>query len=210
MLTGRPPFEGQASGDLIAKHILEPAPLAASRVSHVSPQLDEILQCCLRKSPAERYPSMLALVQALDVVIDQGLSARSSVEHVALQPTIVRAGMPTTLSGAAGQTELPRHGGSARWVAVGALLVAIAAVGIVLSLQRRSAPQQKTPAVAPIVAAIDASADAAIDAESIDAAPIDAAPIDDAARVKHTAPKRSDNPPKPGPTHEASRYDRGD
>jgi serine/threonine protein kinase len=211
MLTGRPPFEGQASGDLIAMHILEPAPLAASRVSHVPPQLDEILQRCLRKSPAERYPSMLALVEALDVMIDQGVSARSSVEHVALQPTIVRASMPTTLSGASGQTELPRRSGSARWIAVSALLVAIAAVSVVLSLQRSPAPPPRTIAAAPseaavpIDAAIDASADAAIDAASIDAAP-----IDDAARVKHAAPRRSDNPLKPEPTHEAAPYDRLD
>jgi hypothetical protein len=154
---------------------------------------------------------MLALVEALDVMIDQGVSARSSVEHVALQPTIVRASMPTTLSGASGQTELPRRSGSARWIAVSALLVAIAAVSVVLSLQRSPAPPPRTIAAAPseaavpIDAAIDASADAAIDAASIDAAP-----IDDAARVKHAAPRRSDNPLKPEPTHEAAPYDRLD
>jgi hypothetical protein len=68
MLTGRPPFDGPGVGDLIAAHLREPPPLAASRVPGLPGAIDRILQRCLAKSPAERFQSMAELVHELAAV----------------------------------------------------------------------------------------------------------------------------------------------
>ena len=65
MLTGRPPFHGMGSGDLIAAHLREAPPLASSRVPELPAVIDQILQKCLRKAPAERFQSMTELVRVL-------------------------------------------------------------------------------------------------------------------------------------------------
>ncbi len=63
MLTGRPPFDGMGSGDLIAAHLREAPPLASSRIPELPAIIDQILQKCLRKAPAERFQSMSELVR---------------------------------------------------------------------------------------------------------------------------------------------------
>jgi len=65
MLTGKPPFEGSGSGELIVAHMRETPPLAASRVPGMPPQIDQVLQRALAKDPAQRFQSMAEMVQAL-------------------------------------------------------------------------------------------------------------------------------------------------
>ena len=65
MLTGRPPFEGAGSGELIVSHMREAPPLAASRVPGMPPVIDHIIQRALAKDPAQRFQSMAEMVQAL-------------------------------------------------------------------------------------------------------------------------------------------------
>ena len=65
MLTGRPPFDGAGAGDLIASHLREPPPLASWRVPELPRVVENLLQRCLQKSPAERFQSMAELTQAL-------------------------------------------------------------------------------------------------------------------------------------------------
>jgi serine/threonine-protein kinase len=85
MLTGRPPFHGPGAGDLIAAHLREPAPLAASRVPGLPGAIDGILQRCLTKSPAGRFQSMAELVQELDAV-EQALLGSSTAMPAARSP----------------------------------------------------------------------------------------------------------------------------
>jgi len=65
MLTGRPPFEGSGTGELIVAHMQAVPPFAASRVPGLPPIIDQILQCCLAKDPGQRFASMAELAQAL-------------------------------------------------------------------------------------------------------------------------------------------------
>jgi tRNA A-37 threonylcarbamoyl transferase component Bud32 len=65
MLTGRPPFEGEGSGDLIAAHMVTPPPLAASRLPGLPELFDQILQRCLAKSAKDRFQSMTELTKTL-------------------------------------------------------------------------------------------------------------------------------------------------
>ena len=68
MLTSRPPFDGMGAGELIAAHLREPPPLVSSRIPGVPGVVDDILQCCLRKAPDERFGSMAELARALGSV----------------------------------------------------------------------------------------------------------------------------------------------
>jgi eukaryotic-like serine/threonine-protein kinase len=84
MITGRPPFDGTGTGELIVHHMMTPAPYAASRVPGLPPILDESLQRCLAKDPNVRFQTMDELVNALSIAEEQlGGTARDSASHSA-------------------------------------------------------------------------------------------------------------------------------
>jgi formylglycine-generating enzyme required for sulfatase activity len=65
LLTGRPPHEGAAVAELLAKVMFEaPAPPSALRPG-VPPELDLVVLRCLEKAPADRYPTAEALADEL-------------------------------------------------------------------------------------------------------------------------------------------------
>jgi serine/threonine-protein kinase len=135
MLTGRPPFDGGAPGELVAAHLREPPPLVASHVPELPEFVDQILQRCLRKSPAARFQSMAELIQAIGFAEQTLHGSGSGTIAAALPGACVRSGpMPlhadlTTLSGTSGQTAsstLPHALRRRRWsvgVAMGAGLI---------------------------------------------------------------------------------------
>jgi serine/threonine protein kinase len=69
LLTGRPPFEGEGMGDIIAAHIREPAPAPSSRAPEIAPSIDALVLRCLAKPPAERFPTMLELAAAIAQIL---------------------------------------------------------------------------------------------------------------------------------------------
>jgi serine/threonine-protein kinase len=69
LLTGRPPFEGEGMGDIIAAHIREPAPVPSSRAPEIAPVIDQLVLRCLAKAPAERYPTMGELAGAIGQIL---------------------------------------------------------------------------------------------------------------------------------------------
>jgi serine/threonine-protein kinase len=98
MLTCRPPFDGMGAGELIAAHLREPPPLLSSRIPDVPGVIEEILQCCLRKSPDERFRSMAELARALGSV-EQALvgtaAANASAASGSWPPIQPGLAMPT-------------------------------------------------------------------------------------------------------------------
>lgn len=101
MLTGQPPFNGVASGELIASHLCELPPLASSRRSELPGIVDQILEQCLRKSPAERFQSMTELVQALGFAEQTLTAAPAPDPSASLVPsasTLRRGAMPVLAS----------------------------------------------------------------------------------------------------------------
>ncbi len=84
MISGRPPFVGQGSGDLIAMHIIEtPTPLR-ELMPNVSPDVETLVHQMLIKKPDER-PSMRQVLQSLEQL---GLTATSAAgtQVVIVQP----------------------------------------------------------------------------------------------------------------------------
>jgi serine/threonine-protein kinase len=69
LLTGRPPFEGEGMGDIIAAHIKELAPAPSSRAPEVSPAVDQLVLRCLAKAPADRFQTMLELATAIGQIL---------------------------------------------------------------------------------------------------------------------------------------------
>jgi serine/threonine-protein kinase len=82
LLTGRPPFDHESSGELIAAHLREPAPALSSLLPDVSPVLDAIVASCLAKSPDARFGSM----QSLGEAIDRASAALVATPHQAPTP----------------------------------------------------------------------------------------------------------------------------
>ena len=115
MLTGRPPFDGEGAGELIVAHLREPSPLASSRLPDLPSIVDQILQQCLRKAPADRFQSMTELVRAIELA-EQTLH-RSGAALTAIDPSssFIRSGptplpdMPIPRTGPVGVTPAPAH-----------------------------------------------------------------------------------------------------
>jgi serine/threonine protein kinase len=68
LLAGRPPFDYENGGELIAAHLKEPAPPPSQFVA-VSPTIDSIVGRCLEKVPDQRFESMRELASALDAAM---------------------------------------------------------------------------------------------------------------------------------------------
>lgn len=136
MIAGAPPFDGHNAFQLIWKHGNETAPRLSERAEGISPALDEVLVRALAKDPEERFPSMLALRDAV----------RSAVSESA-QPTGAASGggvPPATTEEVGGEAGQPGRAGLAstsrlRWaLALGAL--GAVTVGLVVYGAGHAAP----------------------------------------------------------------------
>ena len=65
LVTGRRPFQGMSVTDLARAHVQTPPPRPSSLVRDVDPALEQIILRALAKSPADRFPSVQALRNAL-------------------------------------------------------------------------------------------------------------------------------------------------
>jgi serine/threonine-protein kinase len=152
MLTGRPPFDRQDLGELIVAHLREPPPLASSWVPEIPDFVDQILQRCLRKSPADRFGSMTELGQALAAAehrlqrpsaatpaIDPATAlAQAAPAPLPVQPipSAVLRPQPTTLGTSAGESTSPAPVRARSWgaaVSIGA--VALASIIVLVALR---------------------------------------------------------------------------
>jgi predicted Ser/Thr protein kinase len=65
LLTGRPPFEGRDSQEIVGKHLHEPPPVASDRQPQVPGWLSEVVLRCLAKAPDQRFGSAADVASAL-------------------------------------------------------------------------------------------------------------------------------------------------
>jgi CheY-like chemotaxis protein len=108
LLTGKPPFPEQTLMAVLLKHRQTSAPSLSGARPGVPASLDAIFQRMMAKSPADRYPSMAEVVEALDAFLASEDAARPGLA-------------PATVVSATAQTlDLPSGLGSA---VVSALLV---------------------------------------------------------------------------------------
>src|SRR3954468_23522124 len=86
LLTGRPPFEGEGMGDIIAAHIREPAPVPSSRAPEIAPGIDALVLRCLAKSPDERFQTMHELAVAIGQILPYITSPAAPTKWVYAYP----------------------------------------------------------------------------------------------------------------------------
>jgi serine/threonine protein kinase len=157
LVCGRPPFLAEASGDLIAAHILSEPPAPRSVSPEIPEPVEEVMLRLMAKRPDDRYASMTEVVAALEGAsagaLPAGLGRRTSaVRPVAsgdLLPTVDDGPrQPTTLGSAAQQsTSLPTAGRGRRRSVVGLLVGAAAVAALAIGLRART-PTPLRPAVA--------------------------------------------------------------
>jgi serine/threonine protein kinase len=114
MLSGAPPFSGQGSGDLIAKHIVEPPTPLREKMPNISPDVETLVHQMLIKAPEER-PSMRQVLQSLEQLGQTATSSGGGTQVVIVPPP---AAAPTP----APRSRLPLYAAAAFALAlVGAL-----------------------------------------------------------------------------------------
>jgi serine/threonine protein kinase len=69
MLAGRPPFVGEASGDLVVAHLEQEPPPPSQFAPELPPAVDALVLRCLAKSPDQRFASMLELQAAIGALV---------------------------------------------------------------------------------------------------------------------------------------------
>ncbi len=79
IITGKPPFTGKDSIDIIVKHIRERAPRLKSLKPDVPDSVDLLIATCLEKEPGDRYQTMDEVLDAMkSIVSDTGQSGAFS------------------------------------------------------------------------------------------------------------------------------------
>jgi hypothetical protein len=160
LLTGAPPFAGEDSQEIVGRHIRDPLPVGSLSRDGIPPWLARVVVRCLAKHPDDRYPSALALLEALR-------AGRAAAPAGVVLPTDHRS--PVTLDEATTE-QLPATADAAvpparsrvgRRMAIAAALVG-AAVGTTLLTARGADPPPASLVVhnrlvEPIVVTVDDS-----------------------------------------------------
>jgi serine/threonine-protein kinase len=96
MLTNKLPFEAQATGALLGKHLYVEAPAPRTINKAISVGLDRVVMRCLEKDPASRYQSMAQLSAALAALEPPSVEIVESPTLPRPQPRPPRAESPAT------------------------------------------------------------------------------------------------------------------
>lgn len=141
MLAGRPPFTGDGSGDLIAKHIVEkPQPLRELAPT-LGPEIETLVHSMLEKKPETR-PSMRQVLQSLEQ-LGQHSTASGAGSVVIVAPPDPANNSQSSKNPDTSRSKLP--------MIVVAVLLLISAGGVaVFSRTTGQKPQPVTPPSDPI------------------------------------------------------------
>jgi tRNA A-37 threonylcarbamoyl transferase component Bud32 len=224
LLTQRLPFEADAMPELCLKVVTDP-PISILALRPEAPQaLVDVIERCLEKDPAKRFPNAAELATALEPFAPAASRAAAERARLAMGDlSVVRAPTPAAWgSGRRGPSPVmaKKRTRPALWVGMG-----VAAVGIVLAALfalrgPATAPAQATPVApslaaaprpppAPVVSATPESAvalDSAPAADVATAAPLPSSVVSAAPSVT-ARPPRPSAPAAPAAPKSAARYD---
>jgi len=81
LIVGRLPFEGPSVGEYLIQHVTAPVPHLPDdvRATRLGTMLDAIVQRCLEKDPAARFPSAAQLARMFDDLARGGEVAFSGI-----------------------------------------------------------------------------------------------------------------------------------
>ncbi|MGE5186937.1 MAG: protein kinase domain-containing protein, partial [Acidobacteriota bacterium] len=160
LITGRPPFEAEGVGDIIAMHLREPPPAPSMVAPGIPPEVDQIVLCCLAKDPNHRFASGGDLSVAIAGLLGSSPQVTIASRPSGHSPYPAVGPTPTTLSTAAGAGTSPgaprsRTGlivGVAALAAVGGGIAIVATRGGGSKEQAAAAPAPTPPPAAPAAA----------------------------------------------------------
>jgi serine/threonine-protein kinase len=186
LLTGSPPFQGEAHGDLMAAHMRDAPPKLRDRVSGMSQGLEEIVATLLAKSPADRFQSGELVIESLDTLTG-GRFASIRRDSSPLPPDLPMDPLAPTLLGDASEVspekgttmrdsagsmdvvEDPRRGKRRFWVGSALTIAGLAAVAAIMA-QQAGSDSDSEPETEVAVTGLPFDAASAVPEES-DAAP---------------------------------------
>ncbi|MEZ4234601.1 MAG: serine/threonine-protein kinase [Myxococcota bacterium] len=136
-ITGQYPFHGTNSAATMIAHLNQAIPTFYSVAPEVEvpPGLEEVVRRCLAKHPADRYPDMRELIEAITPLMDvppEGLGIRTLTHTHSMLPGLEYRGgrKPRGLTGAAVAAAVF---GSASLLALFSVVVALITVGVLQS-----------------------------------------------------------------------------
>jgi eukaryotic-like serine/threonine-protein kinase len=106
MLTGGPPFQFEAPGELIAAHLFTAPPMIRTLEPSVAPEIEAVVMRLLAKKPDDRQQSMTELERELEKVA-AGASARPSTLRMP-SPVEAPREVPRATSGEGGAVDTAR------------------------------------------------------------------------------------------------------
>jgi hypothetical protein len=132
LIAGRPPYVGATSGEIIARvQAGPPAPLA-TLIPALPPTVDTIVRRALAHDPADRYPTAMALHEALEAA-QRAIAERATSRQPAIDPIMATAPLPEVVTRVlVADPAAPR--GRSRWLL--ATLVVLVAAFLALALAR--------------------------------------------------------------------------
>jgi serine/threonine protein kinase len=93
LLTGQPPYEGEAPVVMLMAHLQEPVPQVAARFG-LPPGIDAVLARALAKTPDARYPSCRDFALAVQEVLDPAASRTTDPLRQSLEPVSPTRNLP--------------------------------------------------------------------------------------------------------------------
>jgi len=192
ILLGRPPFQGETAGAMIAQHISEPAPLVHEQDPSISENTSRVIEKMLAKAPSARYQNTSELIEDLDLLYrgETPKAAQSGLPDLSVSSERRRA---------AAAERQQRKPGPPIALAVGLAAVLVVAIGLAAITLSRKRPKTGTPTVASVSAnatngTLDA-ADKAGDPPLIETKP--PLPPDTPKTVPPDTPEQTDPEPAP-------------
>ncbi|HEY4055010.1 MAG TPA: serine/threonine-protein kinase [Kofleriaceae bacterium] len=152
LMTGRPPFVGEGSGDVLAAHIHVAPPSLAEHGAQVPPTVERLMRTMLAKSPANRIQSATALIEAIDAELGTRPSQQlppipTAISHIGSGPVVAAATMPTTISG----SSVSRTVSPSTKRALVPILLAGAAISVIIVFLALSHKSSSEPPESPTV-----------------------------------------------------------
>ncbi len=145
MVCGRLPFDGQSMGEVMIKQVTQQPPAPRSLEPSLTPGLEEIIMRCLAKSADARFPTMQALVAAL-----QAPPGRKSGRSATVAPPKAAKGPSRAMSAAGLPLPAPNDPEATLAAAAAGLAVAPVAARTLVEVPRHlTAAQQVVAAPAP-------------------------------------------------------------
>jgi eukaryotic-like serine/threonine-protein kinase len=127
MLAGQPPYRAETPTKQMMAHILNPVPSLPAERDDLSPALDAVVSTALAKDPGERYQTAGELA----------LEAAAALGGAAAAPRPAPQGAPIHEPPPATMPTAPIPAPRRRWLAAGALVLLLAALGVAWAVAGR-------------------------------------------------------------------------